>query len=320
MQIADKMIPGHTVLAPMAGVGDSAFRALCRSYGCSLVVSEMISAKALTLGDKKSRDLLFRRDIERPFSIQLFGDDPAIMAAAAEMVMDYGPDFIDINMGCPAPKITQNGCGSRLMLRPERAFAVVAAVVAAVDVPVTVKMRKGWDESSVNAVEMALGCQQAGAAAITVHGKTREQMYAPQVDLDIIRAVKEAVAVPVIGNGDIAAPEDARRMLDETGCDAVMVGRAALGHPWLFGQIESYLQSGRYEPAPAMPQRMEVLQRHARMCIEEKGERRAMLLMRTHAAWYIKGVRGAAKLRAMTGSLSTFEDLEALCATVCDES
>ena len=305
-------------LAPMAGVADSAFRQLCKEFGCGLLTGEMVSAKALTMSDRKTKDLLRRAPIEAPFAIQLFGDDPEIMARAAELVMAWKPDFIDINMGCPAPKIAGNGSGSSLMKNPPLAAAVVRAVVAAVEVPVTVKIRKGWDEHSVNAVEVALLCQEAGAAAVAVHGKTREQMYAPPVDRAVIRQVKEALSVPVIGNGEIDSPEAAAQMFAETSCDGIMVGRGALGRPWLFAQINEYLQTGEVHTRPTPRQKMACLLRQAELAIAHKGEKRAMAEMRKHAAWYFKGGRGASKLRAKAGTLTTYQALEEMTKEALD--
>ncbi len=296
----------------MAGVADRAFRELCVRFGAAYVVGEMVSAKGITMGDRKSDELLFLSDEERPAAVQLFGDDPAIMAEAAQRVLVYRPQAIDINMGCPAPKVVRSGGGSALMRRPETAQAVVKAVVKAVDIPVTVKIRTGWDESEKNAVELARRCEAAGASAITVHGRTREQMYAPPVDLDIIRQVKQAVSIPVIGNGDICDAKSAARMLEETGCDLVMVGRGALGRPWVFAQISAYLKSGTLLPDPPVAQRMRIMIEHIRTLCDYKGTHTGMLQARTHAAWYMKGLRGAASYRREIGALESMEQLEAL--------
>lgn len=296
----------------MAGVADRAFRELCVRFGAAYVVGEMVSAKGITMGDRKSDELLFLSDEERPAAVQLFGDDPAIMAEAAQRVLVYRPQAIDINMGCPAPKVVRSGGGSALMRRPETAQAVVKAVVKAVDIPVTVKIRAGWDESEKNAVELARRCEAAGASAITVHGRTREQMYAPPVDLDIIRQVKQAVSIPVIGNGDICDAKSAARMLEETGCDLVMVGRGALGRPWVFAQISAYLKSGTLLPDPPVAQRMRIMIEHIRTLCDYKGTHTGMLQARTHAAWYMKGLRGAASYRREIGALESMEQLEAL--------
>ena len=234
LSIGDLTLPSTAMLAPMAGVADRAFRALARSYGAALVVSEMASAKGLCYQGEKTEELLEITAAERPMSLQLFGDDPAILAEGARIAMKFAPDLIDLNMGCPAPKIAGNGAGAALMKNPPLAAQIVRAIASAVPVPVTVKFRKGWDDSSVNAVEFAKRMEDAGASALCIHGRTREQMYAPPVDLGVIAAVKAAVSIPVIGNGDIDSPESARRMYEETGCDLVMVGRGALGAPWIF--------------------------------------------------------------------------------------
>ena len=302
----------------MAGVADRAFRRLCVDYGAAYVVSEMVSCKGLCFGDRKSEELLVLDEGEHPAAIQLFGDDPDIMARAAEKAMAAGPEIIDINMGCPAPKIAGNHCGSALMREPELCRRIVAAVSGAVDVPVTVKIRKGYSREEVNAVEVALACEAGGAAAITVHGRTRDQMYAPPVDWDIIREVKRAVKVPVIGNGDVTDAVSAAALYEHTGCDLVMVGRGALGAPWVFAQIQAYLGSGVRLPDPPVAKRMAVLYRQAQMTVECKGERTALREIRKHAAWYMRGLRGAAGFRAKAGEVETLDDLAALCAQVTE--
>lgn len=316
MIIGSVEITGKAALAPMAGVADAAFRRICRDHGAAFTVSEMISAKALTYGDAKSRELSVLSDRERPAAIQLFGDDPDTMANAARLVMQQKPDWLDINMGCPAPKIAGNHCGSALMRDPELCYRIVKATVEAVDVPVTVKIRKGYAKNEVNAVEVAKACESGGAAAIAVHGRTRDQMYAPPVDWDIIRAVKQAVAVPVIGNGDVVSAETAAAMYEQTGCDLVMVGRGALGAPWIFSQIEAYLNHGTLLPAPPLAKRMEILCRQVALAAAVKGERCALLQARKHASWYMRELRGAAIFRGEAGTISTMEDLRALCYRV----
>ncbi|MCI9413796.1 MAG: tRNA dihydrouridine synthase DusB [Clostridiales bacterium] len=316
MKIGQVSILGKAALAPMAGVADRAFRRLCVENGASYVVSEMVSCKGLCFADEKSGELLRLDEQEHPAAVQLFGDDPDKMARAAELAMAYHPDVIDINMGCPAPKIAGNGCGSALMRRPELCREIVAAVCSAVPVPVTAKIRKGYSREEVNAVEVALACESGGAAAVTVHGRTRDQMYGPPVDWDIIRQVKRAVQIPVIGNGDVDSPQAAAAMYEQTGCDLVMVGRGALGAPWLFARIEAYLNQGTLLPDPPFSRRMSLLLRQAEMAVAFKGERVAMREMRKHAAWYVRGLRGAAALRAAAGQLTAWEDLTAFCTQV----
>ena len=306
-------VSGKAALAPMAGVADRAFRRVCRDYGAAFVVGEMVSAKGLCFGDKKSLELLITDPEERPAGVQLFGDDPELMARAAVKALEYRPGWIDLNFGCPAPKIVNNHGGSALMRESALCGRIVAAVVRAVDVPVTAKMRKGYSGEEVNAVEVALACEAAGAAAVTVHGRTRDQMYAPPVDLGIIRRVKQAVKIPVIGNGGIENAKDAARMYEETGCDRIMMGRGALGAPWIFAQIEAYLAHGQILPDPPVSARMAALYRQVSLAIELKGEKAAMREARKHAAWYMKGWRGAAALRGLAGQLETLEDLRRLC-------
>ena len=319
MNIGNVKIEGKTVLAPMAGVADTAFRLLCRAHGAAFVVGEMASAKALTLGDKKTQALLAATPDGHPMAAQLFGGDPAAMGEAARRAADFGADILDINMGCPVPKVVSTGAGSALMRDEAKAACVIEAVVKASPVPVAVKMRTGWDDAHKNCVALARIAQECGAAAVTVHGRTRAQMYAPPADLASIAAVKRAVSIPVIGNGDVRTPEDARRMLDETGCDLVMVGRGALGAPWVFGQIGRFLETGAYDPAPPLPQRMEILRRHITLLCSLRGERPGMREARRHAAWYFRGEPGAAALRNEAVRLETLDDLErliehALCA------
>lgn len=299
----------------MAGATDSAFRQLCMEQGAAFCVSEMVSAKALSMGDKKTPQLMAHTPAEQPFGIQLFGHEPDVMAqAAAQVARDFSPSFIDINMGCPTPKITSGGSGSALMKTPQLAADIVAAVCAAVSVPVTVKIRAGYDETT--APRMAPMLERAGAAAIAVHGRTRERMYKPPVDLDVIRDVKKSVSVPVVGNGDIHTEQQALYMLDYTGCDAVMVGRAALGNPFVFGRINAAIAGRPLPPAPTVTQRMDALRRQVTLMCEYKGEFIALREARKHASWYIKGLRGASALRARASELCTLDDLDAFIALV----
>lgn len=304
----------------MAGVADRAFRELCVSYGAGYVVSEMVSSKGLTMHDRKSKELLFLSEKERPAAAQIFGDNPEIMAKSAVACLEFRPEVIDINMGCPAPKIAGNGGGAALMKDPQKAEDIIRAVVDAVDIPVTVKIRAGWDKDSINAVEMAQRAERAGASAVTVHGRTKLQMYAPPVDLGIIARVKKSVDIPVIGNGDITDGLSAAKMFEETGCDMVMVGRGALGRPWVFSQIQAFLNHEAILPEPPVSERTTVMVRHIRLLCQYKGERVGIREARKHAAWYIKGIRGAAKYRQQVGALESIEQLEELAYTICREN
>lgn len=311
MKIGNIEIDSRTAaLAPMAGVADRAFREICVSYGASYVVSEMVSSKGLTMCDRKSKKLLALSEKERPAAAQIFGNDPAIMAESARACLDYNPEVIDINMGCPAPKIAGNGGGSALLKNPELAEEIMRSVKNAVDIPVTVKIRLGWDRDSINCIDMAQRAERAGMSAVTLHGRTRQQMYAPPVDLDMIAQVKKNISIPLIGNGDITDGISAARMLEETGCDYLMVGRGALGRPWVFSQINAYLQQGVILPEPPVSERMLVMLRHIKLICEYKGERIGIREARKHAAWYIKGIKGAAAYRQQVGALESIEQLE----------
>jgi len=313
MNIGKLKIEGYAALAPMAGVADRAMRELCREYGAAYTVSELISSKGISMGDRKSKSMMAVHENERPIAVQIFGSDPKTMASAAVEAEKRAPDFIDINMGCPAPKVAGNGGGSALLKNPPLAEQIVKEVVSAVELPVTVKIRSGWDADNINAVEVAKRCEAAGAAAIAVHGRTRAQMYAPPVNLDIIKAVKEAVSIPVIGNGDIETPADAAKMLEYTGCDFLMVGRGAMGSPWIFSQINAYLGNETVMPEPPLSYRLATMMRQVNLMMEYKDPRNAILESRKHAAWYLKGIRGAAQLRKKCGEIESIADLQELC-------
>ncbi|RGI79409.1 tRNA dihydrouridine synthase DusB [Ruminococcus bromii] len=310
LNIGGVPLKSHAVLAPMAGVSDRAYRELCVRFGAAYCVSEMVSSKALSFNSKKSEELMEISDLERPCGIQIFGDDPKCMADAAKHALENKPDIIDINMGCPAPKISSNGSGSALMKNPRLCGEIVKAVTAVTDIPVTVKIRKGWDDDSVNAVEVAKICESAGVAAITVHGRTRQQYYKPPVDYDIIKAVRESVSVPVIANGDIDSAEKAKEVMDITGCDLVMIGRATLGNPWIFSQINAYLENPNVKiHTPDLEERLGVMIEHIGKMVEYKGEHMAMLQARKLVVGYFKGMKGAAALRNEAGKIKTLDDL-----------
>ncbi len=312
MKIGNSVINGYAALAPMAGVADRAMREICEKYGAAYSVGELTSAKAITLGDKKSRVFLEKGEAGI-FGSQLFGNEPEIMGQAARVAEEYAPDFIDINMGCPAPKVANNGGGSSLLKDPELAGRVVKSVAESVKLPVTVKIRAGWDGDSINAVEVAKICEASGASAITVHGRTRVQMYAPPVNLDIIKEVKKAVKIPVIGNGDVVDGPSAKYMYEYTDCDFVMVGRAANGTPWVFDKINAYLKDGTVLPDPPLEKRLEILMEQLSLMKKYKSDITVLLEARKHAAWYMKGVKNAAKLRKMCGEIKDFRDIELIC-------
>lgn len=310
MKIGSVRLDNPVIAAPMAGVTDRAFRIIARETGCGLVCTEMVSDQALLYGNPKTCGLLDISGETGPISMQIFGSNAAYMAAAAAIVESRGAWLIDINMGCPTPKIVKNGEGSALMKEPDRAAEIVKAVVERVQAPVTVKMRKGWDESSVNAVELARLVVDAGAAAVTVHGRTRSQFYAGKADWEIIAAVKRAVDVPVIGNGDIRTPQDALSMMEQTGCDGVMIGRAALGNPWVLSQTVRYLETGELLPGPTIQERVKKALKHFELLIKIKGETVAVWEIHKHAAWYMKGLRGAARLREHVNKANSVEEIK----------
>jgi len=298
----------------MAGVADRAMRELCMEYGASYCCGEMVSAMGIYCADRKSALLMELHGAEQPCGIQLFGKEPHTFPRAVEASLKHSPAFIDLNMGCPAHKVAGHGGGAALMKSPALARQIVEETIRTVagEVPVSVKMRAGWDETSVNAVELAQICEQAGAAWVTIHGRLRAQMYAPPVNLDIIRAVKQAVKIPVVGNGDVTDGPSARAMLDHTGCDAVMIGRGAMGRPWAFKLIEAYLREGLILPEPPIEERLNVMLRHVRLLCEYKGQRIGMMEARKHAAWYLKGLRGGAELRRAVVAIKSIAELEAI--------
>lgn len=312
MKIGNLNFGGYAALAPMAGVADRAMRELCIKYGAGYCVGELTSAKGVSMGDSKSRGLLCCTQKEKPMASQLFGSDPDVMAVAAKSAALLNPDFIDINMGCPAPKVAGNGGGSALMKDPVLAEKIVKAVVGAVDLPVTVKIRTGWDENSINAVEVALRAENAGASAVTVHGRTRNQMYSPPVNINVIADVKKALSIPVIANGDITDPLTAKQMYEQTGCDYIMIGRAAMGNPFIFDDINRFFE-GRETVVRTLEERLAVLKEHISLMVEYKGERTAFLEARKHTAWYLKGLKGAANLRRLCGEIHNMEDIEKIC-------
>lgn len=312
--IREKMIDlqNKLILAPMAGVTDLPFRLLCKEQGCDVLYTEMVSAKAILYKNRNTEPLMEYQEQEHPIGLQLFGSDPQIMADMAAKVQERGYDFIDINMGCPVPKIVNNNEGSALMKQPKLVGEIVSAMVKAVDVPITVKIRKGFDEEHVNAVEIAKVIEESGAAAVAIHGRLRSEYYSGHADWDIIRQVKEAVSIPVIGNGDLNTPQDVLRMKKETGCDAFMIGRGAKGNPFIFSQMKTYFEKGYIPERPTLPETVETMLRHARMMVEYKGEYTGIHEMRKHVAWYTTGYPNSSKLRDEVNHVESYEELEAL--------
>lgn len=312
LNIGGVELENHLILAPMAGVTDLPYRMLCKEQGCGMVVTEMVSAKAVLYGNRNTRELLQIREEERPAAVQLFGSDPEIMGEIAGQLSEGAFDVIDVNMGCPVPKIVNNGEGSALMKEPKRVEAILAAMVKKSRKPVTVKIRKGFDDASVNAVEIARIAEGCGAAAVAVHGRTREQYYSGKADWGIIRQVKESVRIPVIGNGDVTGPQAAKTMLEETGCDGVMIARGAKGNPWIFSRTLHYLETGEILPGPGVAEIKEMILRHGRLLAQVKGEYTAMREMRKHMAWYTAGLPHSAALRNAINLVETLEEMVGL--------
>ncbi len=312
MKIGNVDIGGNVVLGPMAGVTDLPFRVLCKEAGADLIYTEMVSAKGIMYNNKNTESLLQVEDMERPVALQLFGADPEIMSQQAKRIEGRNFDIIDINMGCPVPKVVNNGEGSALMKNPKLIGEIVSAMTHILEKPVTVKIRKGFGEQDCNAPEIAKIVEDAGGAAVAVHGRTREQYYSGKADWDVIRRVKEEVSIPVIGNGDIFTPQDAKRMLEETGCDGVMLARGVRGNPWLFTQTKAYLKDGTLLPKPPISQVIETILRHGEMQVAYKGEYLGMREMRKHVAWYTTGYPQSAKLRNQINAIENLTDLQVL--------
>ena len=321
MKIGTIQLAPGAALAPMAGFTDAAQRRLAAEFGACFTVSEMVSAKALTLGDKKSPKLIYNGENCAPYGVQLFGAEPETMGEAAKLIAHHTFDFYDINMGCPAPKIVSSGAGSALMKNPALGGAIAKAVVQAAEHrPVTVKMRIGWNDETITAAELAKRCEDAGVALLAVHGRTREEMYRPGIHPDIIAQVKAAVKIPVLANGDINTAEDAKQLMEQTGCDGVMIGRGALGAPWLFSQVKAMLEGKELPPVPPLRERMALLRRQIADMVEEKGEYVAMSQARSSAVYYMRGLHHAPALRRACGCLKTMDDLEALIEQVLLEN
>ncbi len=310
-EIGNIKIKNKVVLAPLAGISNSAYRRIAKEMGCGLIYAEMVSDKAISYGSKKTIDMLYMSDDERPIVQQIFGSDVESFVVAAKYIYEnMKPDIIDINMGCPVPKVAlKSQAGSALLKNPDKIYEIVSNVVKSVPIPITVKIRSGWDSNSINAVEVARICEKAGAQAIAIHGRTRSQGYSGTVDLDIIKQVKESVNIPVIGNGDIKSCYDAKKMLEYTGCDAIMIGRAALGNPWILKECVDYLDSGKTPPKITLEEKIEMIKKHTNYLLESKPEKVVVLEMRSHVAWYLKGVPSSTEVKRKLSSIKSVKEL-----------
>lgn len=309
MKIGNVELKNKVFLSPMAGVTDLPFRLICKEQNCGMLYTEMINGKALCYYDENTKKMLKIEDEEHPVAVQIFGSDPEFMGRAAEIMNAYPNEILDINMGCPAPKVVKNGDGSALMRNPKLAEEVLKSVVKNSTKPVTLKIRKGWDDNSVNAVEIAKIAEASGISALAIHGRTREQYYSGKADWDIITEIKNAINIPVIGNGDVFTVEDARNMLDKTGCDAIMIGRGAQGNPWIFKRINHYMETGEILPEPTLEEKINTAVKHLNLAVREHGEYVAVREMRKHIAWYLKGLKGSAKVRDEINKITSYEEV-----------
>ncbi|WP_074116348.1 tRNA dihydrouridine synthase DusB [Clostridioides difficile] len=309
MKIGNLELKNKVFLSPMAGVTDLPFRLICKEQGCGLLYTEMINGKALCYDDENTKKMLKIEEEEHPVAVQIFGSEPEFMGRAAEIMNDYSNEILDINMGCPAPKVVKNGDGSALMKNPKLVEEVLKAVVKNSKKPVTLKIRKGWDDNSVNAVEIAKIAEDCGISALAIHGRTREQFYTGKADWDIIAEIKKNLSIPVIGNGDVFTIEDSINMLDKTGCDAIMIGRGAQGNPWIFKRINHYMNTGEILPEPTLNEKISTAIKHLKLAVEEHGEYVAVREMRKHIAWYLKGLRNSAKLRDEINKIEDYQEV-----------
>lgn len=309
MKIGNVTLDNKVFLSPMAGVTDLPFRLICKEQDCGMLYTEMINAKALCYDDQNTKKMLKIEEEEHPVAVQIFGSDPAFMGGAAEILNEYPNEILDINMGCPAPKVIKNGDGSALMKNPKLAEEVLKSVVNNSKKPVTLKIRKGWDDNNINAVEIAKIAEASGISALAIHGRTREQYYSGKADWDIIAKIKESINIPVIGNGDVFEVEDAINMINKTNCDAIMIGRGAQGNPWIFKRINHYMKTGEILPEPTGEEKINTALKHLKLAIDEHGEYVAVREMRKHIAWYLKGLRGSARLRDEINKIESYEEV-----------